>query len=247
MRQNLYLACHVCLERCLTLDRSQSTQLRASLLVSAENTLGACEHLSIPALQRPQARYFMALNSAVCTALLQSACSWTTFSSSPSASSFIIIKVGCLPESLEGVALHSEVRSVFTWIKEAALWKDLRGHYLDQGVLDDSAHIQSPFCNIRVVLVQVWWKGQQMRSEIVCREWEIYECILTCWKDEESSSLAPASIKTALLLSRFDQVKMCRSQEHTVFCIWGYTSCFLFYSRKLSIYSQYEEGDRHND
>lgn len=46
----------------------------------------------------------------------------------------------------------------------------LRDLYLDQSILDDTAHVQPPFCHIRVLLIQVRWKGQQMRSEIFCTE-----------------------------------------------------------------------------
>ncbi len=60
--------------------------------------------------------------------------------------------------------------TIFIRVKWRFPWKDLRELHLDQRVLDDSAHIQPPFCNIRVVVVQVWWEGEQMRSEIFCRE-----------------------------------------------------------------------------
>lgn len=48
-------------------------------------------------------------------------------------------------------------------------WKDLRGLYLDQSVLDDPAHVQPPLCNVGVVVVQVGREGQQVGSEILCK------------------------------------------------------------------------------
>lgn len=62
--------------------------------------------------------------------------------------------------------------------------------YLDQRALDDSAHVQPPLRHIRVVVVQVWWKGQQMRFEIFCREVNMREMmwVFICHKTHHSHS-----------------------------------------------------------
>lgn len=53
-------------------------------------------------------------------------------------------------------------------VKREREWK--RVLYLDQSFLDDAAHVEPPFGHIRVLLIQVGWKGQQMWLEIFCRK-----------------------------------------------------------------------------
>lgn len=112
----------------------------------------------------PKTRYCMALNlQRVCLSHChQNALELYFYPSSPSClviyhhkSQIHVLKPQGGHTAVTGRQRSSQTLTVFIRVKQRFPQKDLRELYLDQRVLDDSAHIQPPFCNIRVVVIQV--------------------------------------------------------------------------------------------
>lgn len=128
-----------------------------------------------------------ALNSQCAHRWHQSTRSWTALSPAvlPLASTSVIINVSFMSQRIEEVMMHSQSGTSST--KDAfqaggffffltprepfffVPWKDLRGLYLDQSVLDDPAYVKPPLCDVGVVVVQVGWEGQEVGLEILCK------------------------------------------------------------------------------
>lgn len=165
-------------ESCLPLDRSQSTWLQASLQVSVRTHIRHFLTFILLYISTSTTSLLHVPELRVCASHCNQRALELYFPPSPPSCLVIYHHKSQIHVSKpqEGHAAlidchwPGQALTVFTRIKPRFPLKDLRELHLDQRVLDDSAYIQPPFCNVRVVVIQVWWKGEQMRSEIFCRE-----------------------------------------------------------------------------